>query len=149
MKKIILSAVLLLGVGVATSQAGVSFGISIDNGRYTGSGYVASDCAPAPVYSQPGCPPQAQSGYYSGGFRDGHELLHRDLREERADLHHDIRQARQAVHRQLKVERAYGVPHRVRAEQLKAANRVLREQHREGHYELRGEHRAGHYELGW
>jgi hypothetical protein len=144
MKKMILSAILLVGAGVATTRAGVSFGISVDNdGRYSRGGYVASGCAPAPVYSQPGCEPQ------TGYFGDAHQALHQGLEAGRGDLHRDLRRERADMHADLRRERAAGVPHWVRAEQQRAVLRELREEHREGHRDLQNEHRQGHYGLGW
>ena len=146
MKKIILSAILLVGAGVATTRAGVGFGISIDNGGgYSRGGYVASGCAPAPVYAQPGCGTELQSGYIG----DGHEALHHGLEAGRADLHRDLRRERADMHADLRRERAAGVPHWVRAEQQRAVLRELREVHRDGHRALQNEHRQGHYDLAW
>lgn len=146
MKKIILSAILLVGAGVATTRAGVSFGVSIDNaGGYSRGGYVAGGCAPAPVYAQPGCGAEQQIGYPG----DAHQALHQGLEAGRADLHRDLRRERADMHADLRRERAAGVPHWVRAEQQRAVLRELREEHREGHRDLQNEHRQGHYDLSW
>src|SRR5439155_17531803 len=97
MKKTILLAVLLVGAGVATSRAGVSFGINFDSSRgYVGGGYVSGGCS-QPFYGYGYAQPSY--GYaYSGQYRytadynygcgyGPHGALHQDLREQHQDLH--------------------------------------------------------------
>src|SRR5438876_10693256 len=106
MKKAILLAVLLVGAGVATSKAGVAFGINIGGGRgYVGGGYASGGCAPPSYgygYSQPSYGAYGYSGQYryTSGCGEGyaygpHDALHDDLRAQHADLHQDLREQHQ------------------------------------------------------
>src|SRR5437899_1198014 len=125
MKKTILLAVLLLGAGVATSKAGVAFGINIDSGRgYFGGGYVDNGCQASYGYGygdsgQYRYTPDRSYGYGYGygqhralhqDLREQHGELHQDLREQHADQHYDLRREHGASHRGLREQRDYGVP---------------------------------------
>src|SRR5437667_2783643 len=109
MKKIILAAIVLIGAGVATTRAGVSFGISLNNGNgYYGDGYSSRSCGQASYgYAYGGQQSSGGAGYgygYGGGYRytqpsygcaygdqyyqyGQHQGLHQELRAEHRDLH--------------------------------------------------------------
>jgi hypothetical protein len=156
MKKSILLAILLVGAGLATSRAGVAFGINIDSSRgYVSGNYTVDGCAQPSggyVYSQPSYR-YGYSGtvsYPTDVCRDGqHKVLHRELKGEHRELHWYLRGQHEAVHRELRREAASGVPPRVRNEQHLEAHRDLEWEHRMGHREIRQDHRDGHYDLGW
>lgn len=139
MKKLILAAIALVGVGVATSRADVSFGVAFDNGYNSGRGYVAGNCAPG--YVQP------PSGYQERG--PGYAYLHQDVREAKRALDRSIQRDKEALHQEMLRQRAAGVPSYVRKAEHDTAYRQLADAHHAGHAALEAAHREGHYELGW
>ena len=165
MKKTILLAILLMGAGVATSKAGVAFGVNIDTGHGSvAGGYVGGHEQPSSGYaygsgpgfngqfqynsgSDPSCRPSAASAY---GYRyDDHAALHHELDHQRKDLHRDLKAQHKAGHRELRRQAACGVPKWVRERERAALHHELKHEHQDAHYVLRQEHREGHYALHW
>lgn len=157
MKKLILAAIALVGVGVATSKADVSFGFSVDNGY--NSGYGPGTCAPPRVYVQPSYGYQDRGpGYaYRNEQRDAirpdfwaaHHDLHQDVRDAKRALDRSIQRDKEALHQEMLRQRAAGVPSYVRKAEHDTAYRQLADAHHAGHAALEAAHREGHYELGW
>ncbi len=155
MRKILVSAILLSGIGIATSKADATFGIIAGRTGYSQAGYGP----PAPVYAQPAYPGDPHRALHRD-LGDVHGDVHRSLKDARRDLEQDIRRAREALHRQLEQERAYGVPAWQRKAKHDAAHdafkqwrrdgeRQLQAQHGAAHYDLRNEHRDSHDALRW
>ena len=165
MKKTILIALLLVGAGLATSKAGVAFGINVDNGRgVVGGTYVSDGCGQP--YNGNGFVYNGQYRYNDGygygygrayspstgsayGYYGQHQALHHDLWHEHQDLHGDLRAQHNAEHRELQHEAAHGVPWWELERQHDAMHRELRHEHQDSHGAIRQDHRDGHYELGW
>src|SRR4051812_10485137 len=100
MKKIILAAIALVGVGVATSRADVSFGISFDTGYNSGRSYGAANCAPTRGYVQPSYGYQSRGPDYA--YRgEQREVVRPDAWEAHHDLHQDVREAKRALDRSI------------------------------------------------
>ena len=161
MKKTILMAVLLVGAGVATSRAGVAFGINVNAGpAYAQVGYENSGCA------QPFSGYAYTPGYNSGGqyvrdsdyvydehgalhgqIQDQHLGLHQALHDEHAELHRDLNREHEALHVQLRRELACGVPLSEIHARHEAAHRQLSREHALAHVRLQREHAGGHWDL--
>jgi len=159
MKKIILAAIALVGVGVATSRADVSFGFSIDNGYNSGRRNGPVTCAPSRVYGQPSYGYQDRGPGYAYQSEQ-HEVIRPDLWAAHHDLHQDVREAKraldrnierdkEALHQEMVRQRAAGVPSYVRKAEHDTAHRELADAHHAGHAALEAAHREGHYDLGW
>ena len=133
----------LLGLA-STSKAGVSFGVTINDGY--ARGYAAPRCE-TPVYVQPS---YGYSTRYdtapSCGYTE-HRVLHEDLRLQHHDLHVAIKEEHEELHRAVRYARAAGVPRCELSAEHRAAHRELSVAHREAHDSLREEHREGHYDL--
>lgn len=154
MKKIVLAAVVALGAGIATSQAGTFFGISIGSaGRYPRGGWVqppyaypnvtpyyGGDTYQAPVYRYP------YPGQYYYPYNE-HGDMHRELQAEHHDMHQDLDATHWAEHQQLNQEAAQGVPRWVLNAQHRAEHRNLDALHADGHGQLQDEHAEGHDSL--
>jgi hypothetical protein len=143
MKKLILSAILLAGLGAAgTASAGVSFGVSIDSSRqYARYSSAPVTCAPvvAPIRAD-NCAPTYTY--------DAHRALHQDVAAARRDLHEDLGAAHDALDREIKCLRAQGVPERELKLRHDAGLRQLRDERHGALLDLKVAHREGHYELG-
>ncbi|MEO5801935.1 MAG: hypothetical protein ABIR24_00270 [Verrucomicrobiota bacterium] len=108
MKKLIMSAVLFMGVGLASSQAGVSFGFSLSDSHHHHRSrervivVPQQHCAPAPVYVRP--QPVYRGESYSSGYYNGsraferHEDLHHNLEHQHEQYHHDAEHRREAFY---------------------------------------------------
>ena|SRR5438270_8945381 len=137
MKKIVLLAVLLISAGVATTKAGVAFGISGDNERGNFSGRYVSGS-----YARP----------------DAHDALHEQLTAEHSRFHDtidaqheawhwELDQRHKALHRELEREAARGVPWWQRRAQHEAFHRAARENHWAWHDTMRRQHVGGHWDI--
>jgi hypothetical protein len=159
MKKLILAAIALVGVGVATSRADVSFGVAFDNGYNSGRSYGPAPCAPAPVYVQPSYGYQDRDPAYAYRSEprealrseswEAHHDLHQDVREAKRALDRSIQRDKEALHQEMGRQRAAGVPSYVRKAEHDTAYRQLADAHHAGHAALEAAHREGHYDLGW
>lgn len=103
MKKIIISGLLFLGVGVATSQAGVSFGISLDDSHHHHRNRERVIVVPQQHHAPVAVYTQSESGYrnygnngyngYNSGYGQSrferHEELHHNLEHQHEQYHHD------------------------------------------------------------
>ena len=148
MKKILLSAIVLGGlIGAAsTSKAGVSFGVSINDGYGYGREYSSPRCEP-PVYSQPSYSYGTRSDC-APSYRYGqHEALHEDLHALHHDSHADLNAEHYQLHRDLRHARGRGVSRWELSAEHRQAHRELSAAHRDAHDDLRDEHREGHYDL--
>jgi hypothetical protein len=165
MKKSILLAIMLLGAGVATSKAGVAFGVHIDTSHASlAGGYVGGHAQPSYGYAYGSGPGSNGQFHYNSGFDDScipsrasayeyrydeHGALHHELKHEHKDLHKDLKAEHNAAHRELGREAAHGVPWWILAKQHDALHHELKHEHQDGHHELRQEHQEGHYALRW
>jgi hypothetical protein len=166
MKQIILSAVLLIGVGAATARAG-GFGDMCPPNNYAyGRTYyqqapAPQTCSPAPVYVQPSrtCA-VAPTAYRYGGqaalpeLRVEQQAIHRDFRIEQQELDYQLRLKHQALAQDLREERAHGVSPAVLVAQRQAAEHNLRVEHDAAHHNLRVAHEVADLQLhdarvGW
>jgi len=132
MKRMILAGILLIGGGVASSQAGTY-----------GSAYVRQDCAPA-AYNSGYSRAYPQSYYYQD-----HDALHNQMGYERRNLHETIKAERRAAERDLREQREHGAPEWQVKAQRRALNESLKQQHRQGHELIKDQHRAAEYALRW
>ena len=159
MKKLILAAIALVGVGVATSRAEVSFGFSVDNGYNSGRGYGPATCAPSPVYVPPSYGYQDRGPAYAyrsepreavrSDLWEAHHDLHQDVREAKRVLDRSIQRDKEALHQEMVRQRSAGVPSYVRKAEHDTAYHELADAHHAGHAALEAAHREGHYDLGW
>jgi len=131
MKKMILTAILVLGAGVVASRADSYCGGTVAPGYAAANVVVTPGCSTAGAYVAPVRYP----GYYPNG--ENYYYYRRSASDAHHDYHVALKEAHRAFDNRMKQEKYYGVPREVRSEERSVARRAFREDHHDAHVVLK------------